>query len=184
MGSGLFEVGKEDVLIGAEECRVDRVFELLESGKYGLVHYSGHSMFDGEKSAWVFKEQNIDTYDLTSSLRRSPPAMVFSSSCESGEAGLEKELLYENQTFDLPGAFLQAGVEAYIGTLWEVDQTPARQFVDAFYRAFLEKNLSLGECLRRAKPGHLDSRERINRRAFILYGDPRIRPTDLFPAWA
>jgi CHAT domain-containing protein len=119
-----------------------------------------------------------------------PPAFVFSSSCESAVAGELQPITYENQSFDLPGAFLQAGVEAYIGTLWQVDATAARLFSEKFYEAFLsgaedgDGEPSLGECLRRAKWALKQQEERndqINWLSFILYGDPHLHPSDLFP---
>ena len=121
---------------------------------------------------------------MTSSLRDAPPALVFSSSCESAEAGKAKPLKYEDQTFDLPGAFLQAGVEAYVGTLWEIESTAARLYAEAFYRAFLIEGHNLGESVRRAKMATRDPRDRINWLSFVLYGNPSLTPGDLFPAFA
>jgi CHAT domain-containing protein len=76
-------------------------------------------------------------------------------------------------------------VEAYVGTLWEVDSLAARQFVEAFYEPFLSGQQPLGECLRRAKWAGKQREERegqINWLSFILYGDPRAMPADLLPA--
>ncbi|GAI92346.1 unnamed protein product, partial [marine sediment metagenome] len=41
---------------------------------------------------------------------------------------------------------------------------------------------SIGECMRRAKWESKDRGDQVNWPAFILYGDPRNRPGDLFPA--
>jgi len=178
---GRFEVEPRDVLIGSEDCRVMRLLNQLGSGAYGLIHYSGHSLFEDEQSAWLLKDGKINTFDLTSSLRDAPPVLVFSSSCESAEAGRPRPVRYEDQTFDLPSAFLQAGVEAYVGTLWEVDCLVARQFAEAFYSAFLIEGHALGECLRLARMACKGERNRINWLAFVLYGDPRTTPGELFP---
>ncbi len=113
-----------------------------------------------------------------------PPALVFSSSCESAKASASKTIRFENQTFDLPGAFLEAGVEAYIGTLWEVVDEAASQFVEEFYSAFLSAEYGLGECLRRAKWASKRGgrwRDRIHWLAYVLYGDPHTKPGDLYP---
>jgi hypothetical protein len=179
---GRFAVEDEDVLIGSGDCRVLRLLNRLGSGEYGLIHYSGHSVFEDDQSAWVLRDGRINTFDLTSRLRDGPPALVFSSSCESAEAGEPRPIRYEDQTFDLPGAFLLAGVEAYIGTLWEVESLAARRFAEEFYSVFLSGRHSLGECLRLAKWARKQQGDRINWPAFILYGDPRIEPGDLFPA--
>jgi hypothetical protein len=188
-----------DVLIGPEECRRIPLLNRLASGEYGLIHYSGHTFYDGERSAWLLSRDGQDNGDnlirteqLTSALQMGPPAIVFSSSCESaatGEEGADAggglgRMRYENQTFDLPSAFLQAGVEAYIGTLWEVGDGAALDFVQDFYTAFLNATCDLGECLRRAKSAQKQRsgfRDRIMWLSFILYGDPHIAPGDLFP---
>ena len=174
-----------DVLVGSEECQRIRILNRLGSGDYQLVHYSGHTYFDGERSAWQLKGHDITTDLLTNALQMAPPALVFSSSCQSAAASDAQEVRYENQTFDLPSAFLQAGVEAYIGTLWNVVDTTARQFVEEFYSALLNANDELGECLRRAKWACKQTsgwQDRSNWLAFVLYGDPHTRPGDLFPA--
>ena len=180
------------VRIGSENCTRSRLLRDLGSGQYGLIHYSGHSKFDGYRSAWQLKHgHSITTNKLTSALQMQPPALVFSSSCESAEAGEPGLALYEFQTFDLPSAFLEAGVEAYVGALWEVEASAAYEFVKAFYEAFLSGE-NLGECLRCAKWASKqyeqarlrsdDHRIAINWLAFVLHGDPYTMPGDLFPA--
>jgi CHAT domain-containing protein len=166
-----------DVLIGPEQCQQIRLLNTLSSGKYGLVHYSGHAFgFAGEQSAWLVADnEKITAHQLTSAVEMAPPALMFSSSV-GGRAG---------QVFDLPVALLQAGVEAYIGALWEIEFTAARLFSEEFYKAFLIGKHSLGECLRRAKwarKQHEEAEGKINWLAFILHGNPRATPADLFPA--
>lgn len=178
---GRFLLLDEDVLIGSEQCQLINLLNTLSSGRYGLVHYSGHTRFDGSQSAWHLKDGKITTDLLTSALQNAPPVLVFSSSCESATGADEQPAVYENQTFDLPSAFLQAGVEAYVGTLWEVDAHAARRFVEVFYAELLGGGRSLGECLRRAKISISQKEYRTDRLAFILYGDPRLLPGDLFP---
>ncbi len=179
-----------DLLVGPERCKRIQLLNALSSGRYGIVHYSGHTQFEGSQSAWQLGDGTLTTDMLTNAMQMAPPAFVFSSSCESAAAGELQPVTYENQSFDLPGAFLQAGVEAYIGTLWQVDSTAARLFSEKFYEAFLgnaedkDGESSLGECLRRAKWALKQQEERndqINWLSFILYGDPHLRPSDLFP---
>lgn len=172
-----------DVCIGPEQCQRIALLQILGSGQYGLIHYSGHTHFNGYTSAWQLKDGNdITTNLLTNALQMAPPALVVSSSCESAVGGEPQPVRYEDQTFDLPSAFLQAGVEAYIGTLWEVESLVARRFIETFYDAFLDEGPHLGECLRRAKMACKERGDLVNWLAFILYGDPHIAPADLLPA--
>jgi O-acetyl-ADP-ribose deacetylase (regulator of RNase III) len=170
--------------IGGEECEREHLLAELGCGEYGLIHYSGHSSYDGYHSAWLLKGgESITTDVLTSVLQVQPPVLVLSSSCESATADEPQPIVYENQTFDLPSAFLQAGVEAYIGSLWAVDSLAAGHFVDVFYTAFLsgDDDLNLGECMRRAKWALKRYGDHINWPAFVLYGDPHLRTGDLYP---
>lgn len=174
-----------DIVVGSEDCDRIGLLNRLSSGEYGLVHYSGHTKYHGEKSSWQLEDGDITTDMLTNALQMAPPAMVFSSSCESAKASASTTIEYESQSFDLPSAFLQAGVEAYVGTLWNVSETPAQQFVEEFYSAFLTAEYDLGECLRRAKwacKQRAAWNERISYLAYVLYGDPHTKPSDLFPA--
>ncbi len=176
-----------DVLIGPQQCRRGPISIMLESGKYGLIHYSGHSKKEGDNSAWILANgQTFSTDSLTNALQMGPPAFIFSSSCESAAAESPQPTIYENQTFDLPSAILLAGVEAYVGTLWEVDSYQARRFVDIFYDHFLSGKENLGECLRCAKwflKQTEENEDQINWLSFILYGDPHLMPSNLFPAF-
>jgi CHAT domain-containing protein len=181
-GDGRFEIRDEDVLIGSKQCQWMPLLERLSSGDYGLIHYSGHSGFEGEDSGWGLKNDRITTDLLTSALQGAPPVLVFSSSCESAAAGELRTATYENQTYDLPSAFLRAGVEAYVGTLWKIDSASARSFVERFYGSLLKGTYTLGQCLREAKRAVSLQRYWMDRLAFILYGDPDAMPGQLFRA--
>ena len=182
------------VRLGSKDCTYSNLLNDLHSGEYGLIHYSGHSVFDGSQSAWQLKDgECVYTYELTSALEGHPPALMFSSSCESAKADGQGTIEYEAQTFDLASAFLEAGVGAYIGTMWQVGSLVAQEFGRVFYAAFLGGN-PLGECLRQAKEASRDYEKRdlvsasefykeaVDWLAFILYGDPHTLPGDLFPA--
>jgi hypothetical protein len=174
-----------EVLIGADQCQRIRMLNALSSGRFGLVHYSGHTVFAGESSAWKLADGDLTTDMLTNAVQMAPPVLVISSSCSSAASGKARRARYEDQTFDLPGAFLQAGVEAYLGSLWAVDASASRQFIEKFYNAFLGGEQNMGECLRLARWALKQQEERlglVNWLAFILYGDPHTLPGELFPA--
>lgn len=176
-----FNLKDNDILLGSDKCKLISLLNRLSSGEYGLIHYSGHTSFDGSQSAWHLKNGKITTDLLMTALQNAPPAMVFSSSCESAAGGKKGKVRFANQTFDLPSAFLQAGVDTYIGTLWSVDSLSARLFVEEFYSRFLKGDYNLGECLQHARM-KVQEDKYLSRKAFILYGDPHSKPGDIFPA--
>lgn len=176
-----FDLKENDILLGSDKCKLFSLLKRLSSGEYGLIHYSGHTSFDGSQSAWHLKNGKITTDLLMTALQNAPPAMVFSSSCESAAGGKKGKVRFANQTFDLPSAFLQAGVDTYIGTLWAVDSLSARLFVEEFYSRFLKGDYNLGECLQHARM-NVPVDKLLSRKAFILYGDPHSKPGDIYPA--
>ncbi len=178
--------GDVEVFMGRDMCHRIKVLNALSSGKFGLVHYSGHSHASGNDSAWILSDGDATTSTLTSAIQSAPPTMVFSSSCFSGAGEGWQPVEYENQAFDLPGAFLGAGVEAYVGTLWAVEEDAARRLVERFYASFLIGDVSIGECLRRARQSlklEQERRDQIDWLAFILYGDPRLLPGEFYPVF-
>jgi CHAT domain len=155
------------------------ILKQLYPGKYEVVHYSGHAFYDPvepEKSGWYLDEDHRDQIRAFefSNLSK-PPIMVFANACESG-AGLggaaEQEMPY-----GLAEAFIQAGVDVYVGTAWKVRDEPAASFAQAFYQRFLLGSCDLGSCLSEAR------RKVIERYTFsepcwasyMLYGTPTFR---------
>lgn len=179
------------VLLGKKDGRSLHITGALSQG-YDLIHYSGHTEYAGSQSAWRVADDRIKTDSLTKALKGPkalPPALVFSSSCESAASAAAKPLKYQAQAFDLPGAFLNAGVEAYVGSLWPVEETAARRFAVDFYNHFIlsarSEPITIGECLRRARWQRKQEETpegRINWLAFVLYGDPHLTPGELLPA--
>ena len=173
--------------MGPEQCHSIRLLNALSSGQFNLVHYSGHARYQGTDSAWQASDGPIRTDQLTNAIQMAPPPLVFASACESAEGGEIGAREFEGQSFDLPGAFLQAGVEVYVGALWRVDATNSRLFAREFYEDLVTRKYGLGECLRRAKWARKqaeEAKDQIDWLAFVLYGDPRLTPGDLFPVMA
>jgi O-acetyl-ADP-ribose deacetylase (regulator of RNase III) len=159
----------------------------LGSGQYGLVHYSGHSYFDGVQSGWLLAGRTpFKISEIMDSLSEKPPAMVFCSSCESATPGdpMPQEKA-ENQAPDLAQAFIKMGVQAYIGTMWNVEAMMACDLATTFYEnLFVDQGAkyTLAESLRQAKDCVKQPGNEVSWAAYTLYGDPTLRITDLFPS--
>ena len=71
---GRFE--EPDILLGAANCQPGPILSALGSKKYGLLHYSGDTKFDGYRSAWQLADGKMITTDrLTSALQMGPPRL-------------------------------------------------------------------------------------------------------------
>ena len=75
--------------------------------------------------------------------------------------------------YGLASAFLFAGVNSYIGTVWPIPERSSAMFAKSFFHALVH-GLSVGECVREAR------REVIEKRgagdlvwaSYVYYGDP------------
>jgi CHAT domain-containing protein len=155
------------------EIRKRRFLELFSSGKYDLIHYSGHSQChptDPRKNQLTFLDGACYGYEIEGAESQSPPALMFANSCQS--AGTSAGT-HETGLASIAGSFLRAGVAACIGALWVVMDMSSGMLASDFYRSMLYGS-PIGEALRRARSnsfrkwGYTDDAWA----SFILYGDP------------
>ena len=117
-----------------------KLADLLESfsqGKYDGWHFTGHGFhrdsapdLDG---IWLEEQEELNPIHLSGKSKKMglPRPLVFLNACSSGQSGMS-----------LTGIggwaphFLKAGAGACIGTLWPIDDQPARDFARAFYASF------------------------------------------------
>ncbi len=136
---------------------------------YDIVHYAGHTGQDESGAVgWVLPNgETVDGRDLFSPA--TIPLLVFSNACGEGT----------RTTVGGGGlalSFAEAGVPAYLGTLWELHDAGSAAFALAFYGSVLNGD-TLGAAVRSA-------RERSFRfhafswANYILYGDPTARLID------
>lgn len=123
-----FGIGTVEVLRYGEHAGTfaQAVEEKLREHKFELVHYAGHSALDDDEQPWlVFGGEPDDTVDLSLFAQWARPAQfVFLSSCESADSRFIMELV-------------QREVPAVIGYAWEVQDTVAVEFAQAFYAKLL-----------------------------------------------
>ena len=99
---------------------------------FEIVHIASHSVFDQEdaRASYVrFYHDRLSVYDLLLSERGVRARLLYLSSCESAKSKAEAEDDLEGLT----GAFLQAGAEAVIASLWPVHDEAASQMAEDFY---------------------------------------------------
>lgn len=145
---------------------------------YDVVHYAGHADYDSKNpanSGWMLKDGKFSSTDVRAMVGGRPlPALVFANGCQSGTTdqwNVNED--YEQQIFGLANAFLLAGVKHYIGTFWDILDSPGADFAIAFYREMLDGQ-SVGEAVRRARMELIDKfgEDTIVWASYMLYGDP------------
>jgi len=156
------------------EIRKKQYMDLLGSGRYDIIHYSGHSASSNEpgKSHHMFMDGPLFGNEIES-LEGRMPLFVFSNSCQSAENILSVE---ETGNTSLAGSYQKAGVSGCIAALWAVSDVASGMFSSDFYRYILYGN-TVGSAL-------LHSRRNAFRRwgfqdyiwvNYIYFGDPDLR---------
>jgi hypothetical protein len=190
---------------------VDQFRGLLRERRYDIVHFAGHGRYDAvhpERSCWMFTDGPLYAFELRHTLANAEvvPWLIYGSACEGARDGTGSGV-YHDGIYGMASAALGQGVRSYVGPLWRISDTDAKNLAAAFYEALLLRRTSLGEALalarRSVKTGqpdldelvtslesntHLDVELEVPRSAgwtgMVLYGDPtptvlqRLSPSD------
>lgn len=141
-----------------------------------VVHYAGHMHYDPKegRSGWVLAGGKVLRAGEISSLNR-VPSLVFSNSCLAWPLDARVSELKESS--HLAAAFLQAGIENYIGTSWEIkDSKHTYEFAKVFYTSLFEEK-SAGEALfdaRKMARHHYPVND-LTWAGYVLHGSPNNR---------
>lgn len=156
------------------------VEDKFSAGDTQLFHFACHGNFSAtspDDSKLKLADENLTPGSLAGrrggGLRRARP-LVFLNACHSGRVGAGLTYLG-----GWAQAFYEAGVSAFIGSLWEINDTLASQFARAFYDrlwglgAFAGKPQPLGQAFSEARRVIRDA-DPANPTwlAYVLYGDP------------
>ncbi len=172
-------IGMEDTLkVDLISSRVDMQTVRRNIRDYDIVHYTGHAEYntdDPAKSGWLMSDGTWTAREIREITGDTPfPFLVFSNACHSGRTGeWSINAKYEQEIYDLAGAFLHSGVTHYIGTFLEVQDTPGALFAVEFYKA-LAKGVTIGEAVRDAREQLVESigEDNIIWASYMLYGSP------------
>lgn len=167
------EVAMLDEILGPGDRLVslDSLTDSLDAGKFDLLHFAAHNVQPADGASYVpMGGQRFETTLMGMYPRgkyRANAPLVFMNACTSaGSLPLYTELN------GWASKFLELGCGAFVGSLWEVRDTSARAFSEAFYRA-LKNGKTLAEAMTAGRaaipPGD------PTRFAYTLYGNPEAR---------
>jgi CHAT domain-containing protein len=166
------EIWKGDEVTGLKLHRA------LASGRYDVIHYSGHAYFNPEnpdESGLLLAGQNVFIAQTIQRTLRGRP-LVFLNACESGrEMMADGEVSYTtSETEGLASSFILGGALGIIGTMWPIFDEGAAEFGSNFYENLLAGK-TLGEAVRQARLHVKESRPHdVTWASFMLYGDPTL----------
>jgi hypothetical protein len=139
---------------------------LLREGRYDIVHFAGHGRYDAEqpeRSCWMFSDGALYAFELRHTLANAEvtPWLLYGSACEgSRESGAAHS--YHDGVYGMASAALGQGVAAYVGPLWKVKESDAKNLAAAFYTALLLRRTSIGEALALARRCVKEGRDDID----------------------
>jgi len=161
----LFARGARAELLGGERATRARVLERLAPAS-GL-HFAGHCRRSEHGLAWPLAQGELSPEDAR---RAQGLELVFANACAPLGAGAGSP----EERLGLGRAFLLAGVATYVGTLWEVQDRPARAFALEAWTRLLD-GATTGEAVHRARAAGR-ALGAVDWAAYVHFGDPQRRP--------
>lgn len=138
-----------------------------------VLHYCGHAFFEGpglDESGLLLADHVKFTASDLSNVDHLP-RIVFFNACQA--ARVRKSVVQDNNAFALAELILRTGVEAFIGTYWEVRDDAAAEFAATVYQRLAERK-SLSEAVTSGRQS-LQQNHRSDWANYLLYGDGRFR---------
>lgn len=156
--------------------RYEDVSRELDAHSFDVLHYAGHATFvEGRPDASGLRlaDHLLTPEDLAT--RRYLPRLVVVNACHSAATGSPYDGNQETRT--LVAGLLGAGVRAFLGAMWQVDDRAAGTFAAAFYDAIAPHEgppKPVGEAVRHARQAVVDEHGESEHSwaAYALYGSP------------
>lgn len=123
------------------------------ANEYSILHFATHGLLNNRSpalSGLVFsKDSNEPNYWLTPEISSTPihAGLVVLSACESS---IGREVAGEG-LMSLSRAFIEAGANNVIGTLWKVQDAATAELTSRFYSHLLDDRLAVSIALQRAQ---------------------------------
>lgn len=174
-----------EVALKSSEVDVAWVQEAIRD--YDIVHYAGHADYvtrAPNDSGWKLAGGKLTAREILRVAGGAPfPLLVFANACRSGT--MAPVLLTERHgegVFGLANAFLLAGVQHFIGALWDIPDESACHFALAFYRELMT-GVPVGAAVRAARRALVKryGQDSVLWGSYVFYGDPTFAIFARFP---
>jgi CHAT domain-containing protein len=154
----IFIVDEVKLLLG-DDASKENVLKYLGSGKYQLIHYAGHTIFNEKvpaKSGLVLKDEVILTgHELEATLKEtndqiSYHPLIYLNSCDASriKAVESKEGVVKFDGVSI--SLVRGGALGCVGNNWEVEDEAIKEFSISFYKLLLE-GIPIGEALMKSR---------------------------------
>jgi hypothetical protein len=150
--------------------------DLMDAGDFDLLHFAAHNVHlpDEFAGSYVPFGKERWTLPILAAVPRNKfkarAPLVFMNACTSAGS-----MALYTQLTGWADRFLWCGSGAFVGTLWEVRDSSARQFAEVFYGS-LRSGVTLGEAMQAARKALRDANPGDpTALAYTLYGNPLAR---------
>lgn len=156
-----------------EAARAGEVIGALQQEPYAAVHFSCHASHDERdpaRSRVFLHDEPVPAARLLDVRYATRPSLVFVNACESGRSRTDAR----GQHHGLAAAFVDLGVQAFVGPLWPVGDEASARISVLFYEA-LARGASVGEALREARVAcaqEIPGDPLVSWASYVVYGDP------------
>ena len=157
---------------GESPATLQNVTDLLR--QVDVLHYCGHAFFsddDRNQSGLMLANNETLTSKQLEAITPIPRVVIFNA-CQAGRVR-GQQTSTRHQSFSLAEMVLRGGVEAFLGTFWEVNDAAAEMFASKLY-AQLSSGLSLRESVTLARI-ELENNNQSDWANYCLYGDGRFQ---------
>lgn len=172
------DLHRERVEVALKSSEVDVPWLQEAIRDYDIVHYAGHADYVARApndSGWKLAGGKLTAREILRVAGGAPfPLLVFANACRSGT--MSPALLTERHgegVFGLANAFLIAGVQHFIGALWDIPDESACHFALAFYRSLMS-GVTVGAAVRAARRALVKryGADSVLWGSYVYYGDP------------
>lgn len=150
---------------------------IQEASEYSILHFSGHAQPDSATGLWNFlalepEEGSLDAFSAFWQPQilalRLDASMVYLSACETSRG---KFYTGEGHS-SLARAFLYAGSESVVATLWQIDDSVSLRFSQRFYE-HLEAGVPKDIAMQQTMISMIDeNRPPYAWSPYLMWGDP------------
>ncbi|HST70002.1 MAG TPA: sigma-70 family RNA polymerase sigma factor, partial [Solirubrobacterales bacterium] len=150
---------------------------LLRASEFGVLHFACHNTFRPDQpdtteidlSGGPFQPTFLNELAKTKALERNRP-LIFMNACSAASSAP-----HYTQLLGWASQFVAAGSSAFVGPLWEVRDSSASTFAEAFYDSLFRQGVTLGEALQAARAAIREVPGDPTWLAYAVYGQPGAR---------
>lgn len=134
-------------IVGGDSKVVGSLKELrgvLEGGDFGILHFACHNSFEQTTARINMPDGPLEPSTLLNYLNKFDSPLIVMNACRT-----DGQTQSYTRLSGWADSFLDAGVGAFVGSLWEIRDESAAQFATTFYEQL--KTTSLGQAVKAAR---------------------------------